>query len=498
MKILALGHSCFLLEMAPESRGQPVRILADPWLSDHVIGDVMGRFPRVRLDAQVLAPVHGVFISHSHTDHLCPYSLVQLWQELAEPPALLLPQSIQYLEPLLREYLPGGEVIVLRENEPVDVHGVRVTALFNLETRATNEDDVMVLVVDNGREVFLSESDALLPFHDPDGRAMISSILGDRELENACFLTTKNELEATMAMIDSRNLQERAERLGDSLERTYGEIHQIFEPMEDLDEDLWRNPRLVRLVGGQGIAYPQQLGTGWNRVLFPIRIGDRVRMEREVAGSLGYEQIIEELVPGEVHRVEEGRLAGREPFPHLELLDREEDRIFDPELELFEEFPAAPLRDEIRDTEAQRRRIVEMLNTRFLPHLVGSRTPPVEHLLATCGGQYRIRLRFGTVSDHVDEDQGITFARLRFHPMPTRGEPQEFYWANDLEDYLDGRCDDFSTFCRHPLFEGAPRLWSCLGMPYLNNDLVERKLRHHFERARRGESLSDWVLRFYE
>ncbi len=123
---------------------------------------------------------------------------------------------------------------------------------------------------------------------------------------------------------------------------------------------------------------------------------------------------------------------------------------------------------------------------------------PALALLAGCGGQYRIRLRFGTVSDHVDEDQGIMFASLRFHAIPTDGEPQEFYWANDLEDYLDGRCDDFSTFCRHPLSEGVTRLWSCLGMPYLNNDLVERKLRYHFERARRGESLSDWVLRFYQ
>ena len=50
MNVLALGHSCFLLEMLPGEETEPVRILADPWLSDHVIGDVMGRFPRIRFD----------------------------------------------------------------------------------------------------------------------------------------------------------------------------------------------------------------------------------------------------------------------------------------------------------------------------------------------------------------------------------------------------------------------------------------------------------------
>ena len=55
MKILSLGHSSYILEMTPAG-GEPVRILADPWLSDYLIGDLMGRFPRVRLALQALQP----------------------------------------------------------------------------------------------------------------------------------------------------------------------------------------------------------------------------------------------------------------------------------------------------------------------------------------------------------------------------------------------------------------------------------------------------------
>ena len=188
-------------------------------------------------------------------------------------------------------------------------------------------------------------------------------------------------------------------------------------------------------------------------------------------------------------------LLERERAPSLELLDREDERIFDPELELFEDFPRAPLRNDARDEDP--RRLLEILNSRFLPHLVGARTPPVEHLLAANGGEYRVRIRHGTIERHRDVDYRISFARLQFHEVETSGDPDEHYWAHDLEDYLDGRCDDFSTFCRHPLVEGEPRFWSCLGLPYLNNDLVEKKVRYHFERARRGESVDEWVLGFY-
>ena len=93
MKIHALGHIAYLLEMAPRDGEEPVRILGDPWLSDYAIGDLMGRFPRVRYRAEDLEPVHAIFLSHSHTDHLDPYTLVRLWNELPSRPTLILPQT---------------------------------------------------------------------------------------------------------------------------------------------------------------------------------------------------------------------------------------------------------------------------------------------------------------------------------------------------------------------------------------------------------------------
>ena len=108
-------------------------------------------------------------------------------------------------------------------------------------------------------------------------------------------------------------------------------------------------------------------------------------------------------------------------------------------------------------------------------------------------------MRYGESSRCTDEDYRLTFHELRFTlTAAVASEPQEAYWANDVDDFLAGRCDEFSTFCRLPLAASAQRFWRCLGLPYLNNDSTEKKLRLHFDRAARGESSEDWVLSFYD
>ncbi len=498
MNVTSLGHSGFLLEMQPRPDAAMVRILADPWISDTVIGDLQGRFPRVRLDYDALGTIHGIFLSHAHTDHLDPYSLVELWQKLDSRPALLLPESLRFLEKLLCEALPDVEIHFLAHREAVDFHGLSAMAFFSPETQPTNEDDVMVLVVRSESEVFLNEADALLPFYHPAVREELASLLSGPEIVSACMVTTRNEGGSTMSMLAASNVEDRRQRVDRCLERSYEEIDEMYALLDiDGGEDLWENERLVRLIGGEGICYPQALGTDWNRVLFPICLSDRVRMENEVAQQYEHRHKVEEFVPGQIHRIHDGSLESRESCPFLKLLDREEDRAFAPALECFEDFPEAPLRDDERDSTSQAVAILNCLNQRFLPHLTGARRPPVEHLLGENGGQYRVRVRYGTTTDHRDADYAITFERLRFEESAAEGEPDEHYWANDLEDFLEGRCDEFSTFCRRPLPAKAQRLWLTLGLPYLNNDLVEKKLRYHFERARRGESLEKWVLQFY-
>lgn len=500
MRILSLGHSSFLLEMETGS-GDTVRILGDPWLSDYVIGDLMGRFPRVRLDHENMPEIHGIFLSHSHTDHLCPYSLIELWKSLPNQPVLLLPQSLQYLVEILEEHLDGVTIMVLEDNRTIDFFDLDITALFNREKRATNEDDVMVMLVENGTEILMVESDALLPFYDAESREAVSAYLGgDGEgLETVVFLTTKNELGATMASLHAQNLDDRATFVAGADDQTQAEVAEIYTSMDSDTPDLWDNERLVRLIGGQGLCYPQEIDPDWNRVLFPISVSDRVEVEQAVVDQLDLAHQVREFVSGMVHTLEDGGLVSRTPCDYLELVDDEADRTYDPDLELFEDFPVAPLSLEGRDHDAQEAKILRALNQRFLPYLIGVRQPPVEHLLTEYDGSYVVRVRYGTSENWADRDYEISFTQLEFSRSTTGGEAQEWYWANDLDDYLEGRADDFSTFCRHPLELDASerRFWDCLGMPYLNDDLVKKKIAFHFERAAAGKSLEDWVLPFY-
>ncbi len=177
MDILALGHSAYILSMAPDRDGEPVSILVDPWLSDFAVGDLMGRFPRLRFDAAELPEIHGLYLSHSHTDHLDPESLLRLWKDLPRHPVLILPSSMLYLESLLTKSLPGAEVLVLESERPVDFRGLELTGFFNPEPAPSNEDDVMLLVVASDREIFLGEADALLPMADAETRVALTETL---------------------------------------------------------------------------------------------------------------------------------------------------------------------------------------------------------------------------------------------------------------------------------------------------------------------------------
>jgi hypothetical protein len=497
MEILGLGHSAYLLSMRPKGGSDPVRILVDPWLSDFALGDLMGRFPRVRFDPADLPEIHGLFLSHAHTDHLDPESLLRLWSGFEKPPALILPVSLLYLETLLTEYLPGAEVVVLSSDRTIDFRGLALTGFFNPEPTPSNEDDVMLVLAENGSEVFLGEADALLPMTDPETRVALTEALCGEKVKTICWVTSRNELSATMSMVAATDLEDRAERVDAALTRTAEEIEALYAPLETGWKDLWHDRRLVRLISGQGIAYPQEVRPKWNRVLFPVRIEDRVRLEAEIAEALGCRHRVEVLAPGQAHLVEKGKVS-RTPIEWLELLDSEEDRHFDPTLPLVDDFPTAPLRSDIRDQDAQTSLILDLLNDRFLPHLTGMRRPPVEQILADHGGEYRIRIRFGNADEFAETDFVLSFGEFRFVPTPAAEDAAEIYWANDLEDFYAGRADEFSLFPRKPIPAPAQRLWLCLGMPYLNNDLVRRKFELHFTRAARGGTNREWALGAYD
>ena len=443
-----------------------------------------------------LSSLDAIYLSHSHTDHLCPYSLILLHETIECQPQLLIPASLAYLEELLGEFLPRWPITILAEDEPISIGGVGVSTLFNLETTATNEDDVMMLLVENGREALLSEADARLPLDDPACRAQLAALLGEAGSETRVFLTTENELEATMASIDATDAPARRQATSEAIEALAQRVEEQIAPPEGLDrsEDIWALEGTFRLLIGQGITTPGELPGDWNKVMFPVTLAERALLEQDAARRHGLALQVRALTVGEDLLMSAGEVTACLPSEGLEILDADSDRRFDCDLALFADFPVAPLADDERDRESQHRMILEVLRHRFFPWLVGQRRPPVEHLLAALGGEYRVRVRYGTTEGWQGRDYAFAFSRMHFDEVDVAGDADEEYWGNDLEDYLLGRADDFSTFCRTIPGGSARRLWDCLGMPYLNDDLIERKLRLHFERAASGKDARSWVL----
>ena len=495
MQITALGHSCVLVDFQQDL--QHTRILVDPWLSDHSTGDAMGRFPRLRLEIDALGPVHAVYLTHAHCDHLDPYTLVRLWRELAFPPVLLLPVSLSFLLPVLHAHLPSLDVRLLAPHTPMMFRGLELLGFYDIGLETTNEDDVMILVATNGAERVLVEADARLSLELLDFRAFISALMCQPGIDSAVYLTTENELSGTMASRLCPTAEAREAVRSIAIDELLEEASMLYEPVSDPD-DIWQDERVLRLIHGQGLTAPQELDDRWQHILFPVRIADRVEEERAVAARSGCRHHIDSLTPGCVHTITSGRITQRMPASGLVLLDQEADRRFASELTFSPSLPCAPLRSDARDQRQQRAQILALLNDRFLPFLHGQQQPPVLHLLAAYGGSYRVRVRFGCAREHEVRDFVFGFSEPRFiEVQPSESPPQESYWANDLEDFLGGRCDEFSTFCRQQLPADEMRLWVCLATPLLNSDLVSKRVALHFERARQGLSPGSWVMEMW-
>lgn len=71
----------------------------------------MERSVRVRLDTEKIKTLDAIYISHAHTDHFDPYTLVEIYTHAQ--PLLILPATLAYLLPLLHEYLGDIPVHIL-------------------------------------------------------------------------------------------------------------------------------------------------------------------------------------------------------------------------------------------------------------------------------------------------------------------------------------------------------------------------------------------------
>jgi L-ascorbate metabolism protein UlaG (beta-lactamase superfamily) len=81
----------------------------------------MERNPMIKLDISKLQDLSAIFISHAHTDHFDPYTLLELYQNIKPRPVLLIPETISFLVPLLEKNLPKQTVKILKNREVFEI-----------------------------------------------------------------------------------------------------------------------------------------------------------------------------------------------------------------------------------------------------------------------------------------------------------------------------------------------------------------------------------------
>ena len=456
----------------------------------------MSRFPRVRFDADIFSDVDAIYLTHAHCDHLDPYTLLRLWNELASPPVLIIPVSLSFVIPIFERYLLNPDIIVLKPHEPILFAGLELLGFFDVSDQPNNEEDVMILVITNDNERILVEADARLSLELVHFRQFISMLLRAPNLETVVYLTTENELTGTMEGRNCTSLEDREEILAYATEEMYTSVENVYIPFDD-PMDLWNDSRLIRLIHGQGLTAPHSLDKRWQKILFPVRIEHRIQAERQIAEQYGYKHRIDGLDVGYTHTIQHGAVKNKSIFSGYTLLDREEQRAYEPDNDFFPCLPCAPLRIYEGDIEHQKKQIESLINDFFVPYLHGIRQPPVLHLLSEHDGEYRIHIHYGSTLDSFFV-YVLSFANPIFvETADSSSPPHEAYWANDLIDFLEGMCDEFSTFCRRQIPAPYMRLWTALATPLLNGERAKKRIERHFERAARGDTPESWVLGYY-
>ena len=195
MILTPLGHTEFLVDIANPA-GENVRILVDAWFSDYAFGDLMERSVKVILDPEKLASIDAIYISHSHCDHLDPYTLLPLYRACSEKkPLLILPYTLRYLSGIFAEFLPEVSIHWLGNREKFSLRGIDITGHMFAQSDITNEDDVMMLSISNDRELLFAEIDTLPDEYDLEVQNELYRIFTKKEYETVCYLAGRNELE---------------------------------------------------------------------------------------------------------------------------------------------------------------------------------------------------------------------------------------------------------------------------------------------------------------
>ncbi|MDD2745911.1 MAG: MBL fold metallo-hydrolase, partial [Candidatus Gracilibacteria bacterium] len=363
MKITSLGHTECLIE-CPLKNGNTWRLLLDSWLSDYSVADCMERAPQIKIDWKTFSKIDVVYISHSHMDHLDPYFLTELYRH--QSPLLLLAETLAYLIPTLKSFLPETTQIETLKHAKTRTFSeeIEVTGILFVEDRISNEDDVMTLFVAHDDQSAFFEIDTIPPMIYEEQQKIVD-LFQSKPFKSRVYVHSSNELEGNLKLFDYPTPKKRNAWMQEYLTARKEEILEEYTTMMEHGlplTEIWNTPGFRSIFIGQGLQYPHKLSQELAGNKF-FGLEEVTQMFKKIAGKFKITTPFQALIGGNSLDVSIGiitpaNISGVSFVPgfpantdHNELPFRAKNPLHQSE--------------EIYD--AQEAKILQALNARFLP-----------------------------------------------------------------------------------------------------------------------------------
>jgi len=499
MQIDYLGHSEFVVTIK-NSNNEDVRIMSDAWLSNYSFWDMMERNPKIDLDHSKFEKIDAIFISHAHVDHFDPYTFIELHDNLKNTPVLLIPNTISYLTPLLDKYLPKWEYKILKSKTEIEIKWIKIYPLVFNNTYITNEDDVMTIWIYNDKEVVYTEVDTL-PSDTVDAQSVLHALFTRRKFESVIYLSTRNELEWNLWMLDFNTLRERESFIQNYLQTREWEIAWQYEKFDYEDynfKDITKIKNFMRIFVGQWIVYPRVINSEIGQIKV-LPLNELVKLEKKIAKNYWRNDYLMDFFEAwKEYQTENWKLKFIWDSKYISKIDFD-DRKPNRKLEIFREFKNLPLNNEKRDHKIQEDIILDLLNNRFLGYYLWNTENNLKNALLNW--DYIIKVKYGFDNEYIVKYYKFGFGDMKFEELISKNEKQvynEDYYANDIEDFFNWKQELYSNFLHKLEKWKSYRFWNVLWVNFLNNDLIYKKMSLHFKRAYENKSVDEYVLNYYK
>lgn len=490
MKIHYLWHSEFIVEMK-NNKNETVKILCDSWLSDYAFWDMMMRNPKIKIDYSKF-DIDAIFISHSHCDHLDPYTLTEIYKNIMPRPLLLIPETLCFLMPIFKKYLPKQKIEILKNKKTFCLNGIDITWIIFENDYITNEDDVMTLAISNDKELVYTDVDT----HPPENEESIEllyELFTHKNFNQALYMSTRNELSWNFRVLEAKSKEERKKIASQYKEQRIQEIeYNYYRFDEDFIEssDIQDLPYFMKAVVWQWIIHP-------NSEFLKLRIlklDEEANLEKNASKKYKKNFPITHFEAWKTYKIEKRTFEIESNIYLLKEIDFKNPKT-DLQTEIFKIDKLGPIDNFKRNFKAQEQKILTMLNNKFLPYRLANTEDNLKNaILNSKNHKYVVKIRYWILEDYFERNYYFDFSSTVFEEERwEHGDYNEDYWANDLEDFLEWKQELYSNFWHNLNPKKTYRVWTCLWANFLNNDILLKKYDFHFKRASIEKDVNSFV-----